>query len=151
MILLIIILIFILAGGGFITLFFLSANPPVETIDRYSQVLSKARQAEAGEYACRRSITVKDSMHHDLAVILTEVENKLKHYADRYGLLPLNQKSRQDYRTSEKLFLEAKAAYERRNYNRVVPKLEKSRKLIGESIRKSQEMLSLTRWERWFM
>ncbi|MBL7138425.1 MAG: L,D-transpeptidase family protein [Bacteroidales bacterium] len=201
-ILLIIILILILAGGGFITLFFLSANPPVETIDRCSQVLSKARQAEAGEYvrdllseaengwreamvewkiqntkwyinrdytllhekiqltirkgeaAYRRSITVKDSMHHDLAVILTEVGNKLKHYADRYGLLPLNQQSRQDYRTAEMLYLEAKAAYERGNYNRVVPKLEKSRKLIGESIRKNQVILrdyftNIPKWKRW--
>ncbi len=197
-----IIITMILTGGGLLVLFSLSANPPVEDVDRCNQVLSKARQAEAGEYArellteaevayrdamvewkiqntkwyiardytlvnhkiqlalqkgeeaYNRSISVKDSMHHDLAVVLTEVEKDLKHYADHYGVLPVNQQSRHDYRTAEMLYLEARTAYERGNYNRVVPRLEKSRVLIGESIRKNQETLryyftNIPKWKRW--
>lgn len=199
---LVIILVLMLGGGGLLILFSFSAVPPVESIDRCSQVLSKARQAEAGEYArelltdaeiayreamvewkiqntkwyisrdyslvhekiqlalqkgeeaYRRSITVKDSMHHDLAVVLSQVEKDLKHYSDHYGILPLNQQSRRDYRSAEMLFLEARSAYEQGNYNRVVPKLDKSRKLIGESIRKNQETLqsyftNIPKWKRW--
>jgi len=192
----------LLTGGGLLTIFILSANPPVESIDRCSQILSKARQAEAAEYArdllsdaeiayreamvewkiqntrwyisrdyslvnekiqlalkkgeeaCRKSITVKDSMHHDLAVVFKEVEKDLVHYANHFGVLPLNQQSRQDYRTAEMLFLEARQAYVSGNYTRVGSKLEKSRFLIGESIRKSQEILkdyfaNIPKWKRW--
>jgi len=199
---LVIITFLLLTGGGLLTIFSLSADPPVESIARCSQVLSKARQAEAREYArdllsdaemaytdamiewkiqntkwyitrdytlvnekiqmalrkgeeaYRKSITVKDSMHHDLAVVFKEVEKDLVHYANHFGVLPLNQQSRQDYRTAEMLFLEARQAYESGNYNRVVHKLAKSRLLIGESIRKNQETLkgyfaNIPTWKRW--
>ncbi|MBN1199740.1 MAG: L,D-transpeptidase [Bacteroidales bacterium] len=196
------IFILLLTGGAILTLSFLSAEPPVGSIERCSQVLSKARQAEAGEYArelltdaetawmeameewkiqntkwyitrdytllhkkiqlalqkgeeaYRRSISVKDSMYHDLAIILKEVDQNLKHYTEHYSVLPLNQQSRQDYRTAEMLFLEAREAYERGNYNRVIPKLKKSRELISESIRKNREVLNeyfinVPKWKRW--
>ncbi|MBE0647177.1 MAG: L,D-transpeptidase [Bacteroidales bacterium] len=199
---LVIIMVLLFTGGGLITLFSLSAHPPVESIDRCSQVLSNARQAEAAEYAgdllsdaeiaygeamvewniqntrwyisrdysllnekiqlalrkgeeaCRKSIAVKDSMHHDLAVVFKEVEKDLERYANHFGVLPLNQQSRQDFRTAEMLFLEARKAYESGNYNRVVPKLEKSRFLIGESIRKNQKTLknyfaNISKWKIW--
>lgn len=195
-------LILLLAGGSFLTLSFLSADPPVESIERCSQVLSKARQTDAQEYARElltdaevawreamvewkiqntkwyiardytllhekiqlalkkgeaaylRSLNEKDSMHHDLAIELKEVDRDLKKYMEHYGVLPLNQQSRRDYRTAEMLYLEAKEAYERGNYNRVVPKLGKSRVLISESILKNQEILknyfeNIQKWKRW--
>lgn len=197
-----VVLIVALTVGALLTMSFLSADPPVETIDRCSQVIAKARKAEAQEYArelltdaeiawreamvewkiqntkwyisrdyslvhakiqialqkgeaaYRRSISVKDSMHHDLAIILKKVQNDLKHYTDHFGVLPLNQQSRHNYRTAEMLFLEAREAYERGNYNRVGPKLERSQILIDESIRKNQENLNdyftnITKWKRW--
>jgi len=197
-----ILIVLLLSGGGLLILLSFSADPPVESIDRCNQVISKAKLAEAGEYArelltdaeiayreaivewkiqntkwyisrdyslvhekiqmalqkgeaaYRRSISVKDSMHHDLAIVLSQVEKDLKHYSDHYGILPLNQQSRKDYRLAEMLFLEARSAYEQGNYNRVVPKLDKSRQLIGESIRKNQETLqtyfaNIPKWKRW--
>jgi len=196
------ILILLVAGGAFLTLISFSAEPPVESIERCSQVLSKAREAEAGDYAgdlmaeaetswkeameewkaqnekwflardytllhekitqalqrgeeaYRRSIEVKDSLHHDLAVELHEVDQYLKNYTERYGLLPLSRQVRQDYQAAEMLFLEAKGAYERGNYTRVGPRLEKSRDLINQSIRKNQEILAayftnIPKWRRW--
>lgn len=196
------ILVMILATAGLLTLLSFSAQPPVDTIDRCNQAISKARLSEAEEYAREllekadisyreamvewkiqntkwyfsrdytlvniktkeaigyaeeaysRSIEVKDSMHRDLAEVLKQVGSDLRRYADHFGLLPLNQQSRQDYRTAEMLFLEAREAYERGNYNRVVPKLEKSRQLISGSIRKNQETLreyftNMPKWKRW--
>lgn len=107
-----------------------------------------------GEAAYRKSLSVKDSMHHDLAIGLADVERDLRQYSDSFGVLPLNSQSRRDYQTAEMLFLEARNAYESGNYNRVTPKLEKSRLLIRDSIRKNRDILSsyfsnIPKWRRW--
>ncbi|MFH1937635.1 MAG: L,D-transpeptidase family protein, partial [Bacteroidota bacterium] len=199
---LIILVFLILAGSVLIFLYLSAAQPPLVTISRCTEVLSKARQAEAAEYArdllteaeiayldamvawkiqntrwyfirdhsvvlgkllqvltkgeaaYRKSIAVKDSMHHDLAVGLAEVERNLRKYAENFRVLPLNSQSRRDFQTAEMLFLEARIAYEQGNYNRVNPKLEKSKILIRDSIRKNRDVLSsyftnIPKWKQW--
>ena len=199
---LIILTLLILTGSGFLFLYLAAAELPFETIHHCNGMLSKARQAEAAEYAgdllteaenayreamlewkhqntrwyvtrdysvfheklrqalakgeeaYRKSISVKDFMHQDLAFSLAEIERDLRHYSNNFRLLPLNQQARRDYQTAEMLFLEARTAYEQGNYDRVVPKLEKSKLLIRDSIRKNHTILkhyfaNIPTWKQW--
>jgi murein L,D-transpeptidase YafK len=121
----------------------------------YTLLNRLVKQASAkAEAAYKKSIAVKDSLHHDLAIVLAGVEDKLTEYEKQYSALPLNRQSRQDYQTAKMLYLEAREAYERGNYNRVGPKAEKSRTLIRSSIRQNYGMLrsyfsNVSKWRQW--
>jgi len=196
------ILMLLLAGTTAIILFTSAAKPPLESISLVRENLSKARNAEAEEYArdllheaeeiweqamqewkrqnekwfisrdfarlgelsrlaaqkaeeaYEKSISLKDSLHRDLAASLHYVEEKLRSYEKNYAQLPLNQQSRTDYSTAKMLFLEAKQAYERGNYNSVGPKVDKSKELIVKSITRAHSLLedyfdSFSTWKKW--
>lgn len=195
-------LLFILFGGVAVILFTSAAKPPLESIGVAREKLTKARNAEAEDYArdllreaedtwqqamqewkiqnskwfisrdyvklsaltrltaqkadeaYTKSITIKDSMHHDLASSLHYVEARLKSYEKNYSSLPLSQQARTDYSTAKMLYLESKQSYERGNYNSVGPRLDKSRELIIQSITRAHNLLEdyfsdFSKWKRW--
>jgi len=121
----------------------------------YTRLLVQLAEVEQkANEAYHQSIIKKDSLHHDLAVSLADVKADLKHYRDQYSVLPLNQQARRDFNTAEMLCLEAETAYEQGNYNRVGPRLERSRKLIQSSIAKNRISLesyfsNVPTWKRW--
>jgi lipoprotein-anchoring transpeptidase ErfK/SrfK len=120
--------------------------------ERLSVLMQEA--ADKAEEAYNGSLSLKDSLHHDLAETLHYVQERLKNYEKNYAGLPLNQQSRTDYGTAKMLYLESKEAYERGNYNGVGPKIEKSRELIVKAIAKAHGLLEeyfddLSRWKRW--